>query len=359
MTERIFTLTVPIEAWEAASFVPAAASEAVALGNHLKVDATTVDVLSGQRLTSVTTPASFDVSATLLWSTGPRSFATATTVTVTAMAETGQLLAQATVRATTTWRSGAPVEVLPDTGQTFAIAFGALEPIDRAARAIESTFALLGIDVLVAPGPTLAGNRAAVRHMSAQPPMASDLAEPMNPYALEGIPGAEAEVWAQAGYPAADAAEWKRAGFDAHTALDWIESGLSVTEAQAWDAIEVDPSDAEALSRAGFPPGTAEGIALDGFHPAEIVPMLEAVPAEDVGAWMEAMEESDLLDAVDVPTFVRAGLSPNDVLNAPENLTALQIIRHVTGDAGQADDTGYDTDEDYDDVEIYDDGEVW
>ncbi|MCC5952044.1 MAG: hypothetical protein JJU45_08100 [Acidimicrobiia bacterium] len=57
------------------------------------------------------------------------------------------------------------------------------------------------------------------------------------------------------------------------------------------------------------------------------------MPPKEMPEWFWALADSDLLSPVDVRTFVDAGLSPADVSAAPEDLTPLEIIRHIAGDS--------------------------
>jgi hypothetical protein len=359
VNQAIFTLTVPIESWAAERYVPAVATEAVALGDRLRDGTTTVEEVSGHSGSSQTAPAGFDVSAALRWRTGPRSLSTSVQLTITARDGRGQPLADTTVRTTTTWHSSDDLDIAPATGETFALAFGALEPVQRAAQAAETAFALLGVEVLVSVGASLAANRHAVLDLSHQPPMSSDAASPLNPYALAGIPGVDAEKWANAGFPAIEAERWYDLGAQPADVERWLGAGFTLDAAQAAVEKEIYFDDLVLLAEAIRPDEFAGWIGLidaaddtievgdvlafiddgltieevlelddQGVFAYEVATMVGIVPPEEMAEWIWAIEERDLLDVRDVQTLVKAGLSPGDVLNAPEDLTALEIVRH-------------------------------
>ncbi|MCC5952045.1 MAG: hypothetical protein JJU45_08105 [Acidimicrobiia bacterium] len=236
MNDRLFVLTIPVQEWEPQHYVPASASEAVALGDQLTRSTTTVNLLWGHRAEIPVAPEGFEVTASLRWRQEPYSFSTSAEVVVVAMDTHRRPHCAVEVQVATTWRSGSRLEILPDAGETFCLAFGALEPIDQAARSIEAIFLQLGFEVLVTPGPSLGDSRNAALHTSQQPPMSSDAASPLNPYALAGIPGHDAEIWANAAYSATEAAPWATAGLDAEVALSWIGEGIPVDEAVAWNS---------------------------------------------------------------------------------------------------------------------------
>ncbi len=331
MTRVAHRLKIPVEPWDAAAFVPAAASEAAALAGLLTARTTSVDRLVVTRNGSES-PTSFRVTTSLHWKADSQSFATSVAVQVSALDDSGNPIAAVDTAVTTTWQAIVATDPFDDAAETFAVSFGSVDPFHRSARTVETALRVLGIASEVAPSDALEGNCRAVRITSDQPPMSSDLASPMNPYALAGIPGDEAERWADAGFPAVEAADWVRAGLDSTTVTAWEEAGFQPSDAAPWVRHGVNVDVATVCRERGLRPEDLAEASTRWVPPEDFIEMHGIVATSEMPAWLDALHERDLLDVTDVRTFVAAGLSPHEVLNAPDDLTPLEIIRSQAGD---------------------------
>ncbi len=329
MNQRLFLLSIPVEPWAAEDFVPAAASEAVALAAQLTDRVTSLDELTIRCQTEAPAPTEFNMSATLLRRHGPDLFSTSIHVQLDAFDAEQRCLAEITIRATTRWDSPTTLEIEPDTAQTLALSFGCLDPVSLAARTVRVALAMLGIDAEVTAGPNLELNRNAVREISAQPPMSSDNASPLNPYALEGIAGWEAERWVEHGFPAAMAGPWARNGFEPPRAIEWSEYAFAADEASRWSRAGARPEEAEECRDFGVPLEVFKSMALQGQLPVDYADLLGVVPVKEIPSWIDAIESNDLLETSDVKILVSEGFSAWDVARAPSDLTALQVVRYL------------------------------
>ena len=292
---------------------------------------TSIDDLTVRSLLRSPEPDSFDVTATLQWRQATDSFATSCRVKVAILDGGGRGVGEVAVRTTTRFRGLDFEGVEADAAKTFALSFGSLEPIALAAQTMVTALAILGIRAEVAPSPTLALNTGAVYETSSQPPMSSDTASPLNPYALEGIPGDQAERWAEHGFSAAVASAWARDRFDPTAASGWTAAGFAPEAARDWADLGAEPDDAADYSGAGIAQETVADAILQGFDPLDLLALLGVVPIEEMAAWMQVVQDRDLIEPSDVDTLVSSGLTVWDVEGAPEDLTALEIVQFNAG----------------------------
>lgn len=258
---------------------------------------------------------------------------------------------QVRVQVTTRWQPSDGSTPDAAAAETFALSYGALEPTTTASRSLAQAMALIGITAQVAPSRQLHLNQQAILEMSSLPPMSSDEASPLNPYALESVAGVDAEVWAAHNYTAAEAGPWARARFDARSALEWLSTDFTIDEALPWREAGFDVAEAGHWLELGIDVDKFLELEASGIDPSDYASMAAgAVPEEEMGAWLDAIADLDLLEAGDAAVFVDAGITPEQLWGAPPNLTARQIVRFITdGDDPEADDEGDDPwDEDLD-----------
>ncbi|HEY9565447.1 MAG TPA: hypothetical protein VIR30_16900 [Nocardioides sp.] len=337
MTERAFSLSIPIDRWAAEDYVPAAAAEAAELGATLRIESNSLDQLVIRRTGVESEPESFDVTSRLFLRSGDGFFATQLQVGVVPRDGKDRDVAEIAICVTTRWSFTLDSDdILDDTAETFAVSLGALEPTTLAASALTRALEMLGVKVVVSPDDNLELNRTAVLETAEQPPMSSDAASPLNPYALAGIAGERAEAWAGLGFSASFAGHWATAGFEPAAASEWVAGGFSPDDAAEWTQLSLEPHDALLCVAGGAGPEEVARQAAAGVHPYDFAALVGLVPMEEIPDWVNAIIARDLLDAGDVPVLIRAGLMAFDVATAPEDLTAGEII-HFYADESDLD----------------------
>lgn len=135
MTERVFRLRIPVERWTAAEYVPAAAAEAAELASSLTERTTSVDLLAINGSHLPIAPTRIQIVTNLRYRHDGGSFATQFRIMV-APANVSGNLGSVEVHVTTTWSAPGGLDVMPDTAHTFALSFGCLEPLSKAAQTI-------------------------------------------------------------------------------------------------------------------------------------------------------------------------------------------------------------------------------
>lgn len=359
MSDSDFLITIPVETWAPEHYVPAAARNAAELLNELRSTGTSVDevIITAGHLIPIR-PVAFELSARFTWRCSPRDLTTSVQVNATVLGPDDAVLASISIRTVTRWESALPITVTDDVGQTFALAFGYLDPITQATRALRHALRTLSIRAEVRRSSRLVQNRMAVLETSSQPPMSSNEASPFTPYGVAGIPGLEAEHWAGLGFPASSAAPWFKAGYDAESAVEWAHCGWTAEEGAPWFAAGFEPSAPDEWIEGGWSPEEAapwyalgflaedaadcEGIGATpemvitasalNINIDDFADMSGAVPPEEMGPWLNAIEDLDLLSPGDVESFVEAGLSALDLYGAPRDLTAGELVRYLTDD---------------------------
>lgn len=356
MIGPLFRLRIPVEGWEAAEYVPAAAVEAVELAGTLTDAETSVDLVALETWELPLVPTKFHVVATLRHRHDERTLAVQVK-TMIIPANDHENLGSIEVRATTTWSLSDIGLVLPDAVDTYAHCFGGVDPLSAAADKVEEALGLVGVDAIVEPDEALRRNTRAVYEMANQPPMSSPDASPLNPYALKGIPGLEAEAWAAIGFPAdfaswwrdsgfdpEDAGEWLAGHFDPHDAVEWTLAGFDVDEAVEWRDDGCTPQAANWCSQFGIEPGEVTELLNAGFDfetvknlafsidPSTLLALHDLVDIDEMEQWQRVLNDRDLLGAHEARVLISENVTAHEAMMAPSDFTAGEILAHVRDD---------------------------
>lgn len=353
MSNETFRLQIPVERWRAAEEVPAAASEALELASTLRDRRVFLEFVNvdGQDLPLRATK--LQVVSNLRYRHDQHSFTTQLRVKVIPADEVGNL-GSVEVGATVSWSAPGLVEVMPDTARTYALSFGCLDALPASADMIEKTLVLLGVEAEVEFEEAVRQNIRAVYDTAGQPPMSSPKASPLNPYALEGIPGREADKWANHGFSAEFASMWRDQGFDPDSASEWLDEkfgpedaadwsiyvlfpeeaaawrdyGITKAEARDWISLGLDVYDAAALVSAGFDLSRTKSLSWR-IYPETLVALHDVVEVEEMEDWQSLLEGNDLLGGDDVKRFLEAGVTAHQAMTVPGDRTAGEILAYL------------------------------
>lgn len=248
-------LKIPTPPWDPADFTTSSVRAALGLASQL----TDPDVTLGRLDVRAKAPqpvhfGTSHISSEVDYSVRKRRVAIKVRVDVGLADSDGVELA--TIGITATSRAGPLDRGFDDWDalDTFVSCIGVLDPLDVAMAAIESGIRALGDNARVVVDDAGRSNLHELIRANDLPPMDSERALPLNPFALMGVSGAEAVQWDVLGFAASAAEPWVSAGITPVDAAGWSAAEFSAAEAVAWGSTGADAEQARRLRRDGRRP---------------------------------------------------------------------------------------------------------
>lgn len=350
MSRRSVRFPLTVKPWSPDDAPPGTAIEAYQL--HLRAGGprTLLRGVTGEFESADLDDATFDVVVAVDVRTDADQLDVRCVALVTGHDDAGATVCELTAEADTIWSTTGARPAAP-AAAAFAASYGLSDAIDVVARALESTLeAATGGSARVMVDPQVRLNIAAVE---AAGPMAPDLSG-TEAYVRFGIPEAAAPRWARLEFTPEAAGAWALYTFTPDEAHEWRREQFEPAEADGWAGISLRPWEAAIYVAHDAEPDDVlqadeAGVAIDDH-----LAMKDLVPLDEMHAWVEAIEERDVLTAGDVAAFVAAGISRDDLWRFPGDLTAGEIIASSRRGDDLLDE---DDDEDDDDARDVDDGD--